>query len=882
MERRFVLFLVLSFAILIGHAALMRWLNPPKLEERAKAPGVAQPDGEGGGQQQAEKEPRDRQPEPPEKPAPKKPKELPKPPKGPQDKGPKTVARRWGALGSADPDDPYRMLVIWDNRGAAVARVELSSARYRELEDDRRYLGHVVMDETVIAEHDNPKGALVKAVGTRTTAAMAGLEPGDLIVAVGEEKITGPEQFHAALAATAPKESALLTVVRGGEELTLPMWPGVMVQVVGPGTPVARARVVEAPGPPAERKPADPITLMPGDLITAVDGRKVTDYGSFREELAKADPEQTVVLTVVWRGQTEIRGGEPAVKRGQQFAVEVALKNRPLEVIRPESDDPLSFLLTLHQIDGEKIAEDENEEQIRGRPAYLDKELPGLDLRWGNWEVVEAETNQSRVTFRRRLPKRNLVITKTFSLEKVPENEKADPDYPAYHLVLDVKVSNTGDKARKVAYQLDGPTGLPTEGWWYARKFRDVAISKEPGGYDLIRCTKIAGDDFGGAGYDHVVRFIGVDAQYFSAVLIAGEKGEHFAAWQPLRVGRVDDKPTKQLVNTSCRLVSQLREVKPGEEKALARLKIFVGPKRPHLLAEYGLGELIAYGWFGRLARPMSKLLHFFYGLVHNYGIAILMLTVLVRGCMFPLSRKQALGARKMQELQPEIKRIQEKYKKDIEARTKAQQELFRKHNYNPLSGCLVLFIQFPVFIALYRSLMVDIELRQAPLLWEGFPWCSNLSAPDMLFDWSGFMPGFLTDGVGWLFDLGPYFNLLPILTVVLFIVQQKMFMPPATDERSAQQQKIMQYMMVFIGIMFFKVASGLCVYFIASSLWGLAERKFLPKSSSTTEAAKPVSKTEAKAEAKARPEPTPQPSLSGRDGSAARRKKKKSKRGKR
>jgi YidC/Oxa1 family membrane protein insertase len=190
---------------------------------------------------------------------------------------------------------------------------------------------------------------------------------------------------------------------------------------------------------------------------------------------------------------------------------------------------------------------------------------------------------------------------------------------------------------------------------------------------------------------------------------------------------------------------------------------------------------------------------------------------------------KQAAGAQKMQMLQPEIKKLTEKYKNNIEARQKAQQELFRKHNYNPLAGCLPVFIQMPVFIGLYRSLMVAIELRDAPLISNSIRWCSNLAAPDMLYDWHLFIPAFINSGVG-IFGLGPYFNLLPVLTIILFIVQQKMFMPPATDEQTAMQQKIMQYMMVFMGLMFFKVASGLCIYFIASSLWGLAERKFLPK----------------------------------------------------
>ncbi|MHB1036532.1 MAG: YidC/Oxa1 family membrane protein insertase, partial [Pirellulales bacterium] len=79
----------------------------------------------------------------------------------------------------------------------------------------------------------------------------------------------------------------------------------------------------------------------------------------------------------------------------------------------------------------------------------------------------------------------------------------------------------------------------------------------------------------------------------------------------------------------------------------------------------------------------------------------------------------------------------------------------------------------------------------------------------------------------GW---LGPYLNVLPLVTIALFLWQQKMFMPPPADEQAAMQQKIMSYMMIFIGVMFFKVASGLCIYFIASSAWGIAERKLLPK----------------------------------------------------
>jgi YidC/Oxa1 family membrane protein insertase len=118
------------------------------------------------------------------------------------------------------------------------------------------------------------------------------------------------------------------------------------------------------------------------------------------------------------------------------------------------------------------------------------------------------------------------------------------------------------------------------------------------------------------------------------------------------------------------------------------------------------------------------------------------------------------------------------------------------------------------------------VALRQSSLI-PGLHWCSNLAGPDMLWYWKPYLPGIITDEANGF--LGPYFNILPIITIILFIVQQKMFMPPPTDEQMRMQQKMMNIMMVVMGFMFFCVPSGLCVYFIASSLWGLAERKLLP-----------------------------------------------------
>ena len=478
-----------------------------------------------------------------------------------------------------------------------------------------------------------------------------------------------------------------------------------------------------------------------------------------------------------------------------------------------------------------------------------------MNLRKGTWKVAEAQ--RDRAVFSRALPQWGLEITKTYRLVKVPEQSADDPDFPAYHVEFEIGIRNTGGQVRHVAYRLDGPNGLPREGWWYASKvsrnwggagLRDFVVMFQEGTPAMVSPMKIAQSkslEHWSENAEHPLDFIGVDAQYFSAVLIPQRKtpGEvWFDDLAPIRVGTAD--PGLQfglekgqllnLANVSCRLASVAAAIEP--KVALThRFELFAGPKRKGLLENerYHLGELLYYGWpiFAFFAVPLTKILHVFYAVTYNYGLAIILLTFLVRGCMFPISRKQVLSSIKMQAIQPELKKINEKYKNNVEARTKAMQELYKKHNFNPLSGCLVVFIQMPIFIGLVAIDDGRRRARGAPLLSGAVRWCSNLSAPDMLFDWSQWMPAWFNAGVG-MFALGPYFNLLPLLTVGLMIWQQKVLTPPPTDDQAVMMQKMMKYMMIFMGLMFFKVASGLCIYIIVSSLWSMVERRFLPKAS--------------------------------------------------
>jgi YidC/Oxa1 family membrane protein insertase len=514
----------------------------------------------------------------------------------------------------------------------------------------------------------------------------------------------------------------------------------------------------------------------------------------------------------------------------------------------PNFEDPPSFLLSLYARNGKTLEGDEAE-----RIAKL--------LRTGNWELIEH--NETSVAFRMGLPNLGLELIKRYILEPAPVGERSiseHADNPSYHVRLDIELKNTAERPQSVSYRLDGPTGMPIEGWWYAHKIsrsrwlggaglRDVVVRMD--GYQVtqIDAPQIVEGDVKPIEEGKALSYAGVDGQYFTAVLIPIREALDDSWFDKVEAIVAGTPPSPRTpptyANTTCRLSRRSLALAPG---AVHRdsYQVFLGPKRPELLVQYqaagdvnhSLKDIVYYGLplFGVVARWMLGILHFFYEIVGNYGIAIVMLTVLVRGAMFPISFKQTQNMARMQALKPEMDRISEKYKTDMQKRSQAIQELYRKHKINPLGGCLPVFLQLPIFIGLYRALMVDVELRMSPLFDPAIRWCSNLAAPDMFLDWSWLMPEFVKNGQG-IFGLGPYLNVLPIVTVALFLVTQKMAMPEPTNEQAVLQQKMMKYMTVFMGLLFYKVASGLCLYFIASSLWGIAERKMLPKAQATASA---------------------------------------------
>lgn len=210
------------------------------------------------------------------------------------------------------------------------------------------------------------------------------------------------------------------------------------------------------------------------------------------------------------------------------------------------------------------------------------------------------------------------------------------------------------------------------------------------------------------------------------------------------------------------------------------------------------------------------------FGVPYSFGFAIILFTLSVRLATFPLNMQQIKSSKAMQELQPKMKELQDKYKNDREGLAKAQMELYREHGVNPLSGCLPLLVQMPIWFALYRSLL---QLSHEGLLRQGFFWIPSLSGP--VSDYSG--------GLSWLWPLPPAvgwpsaiaYLILPVLLVVSQLYMQQMMTPPSTDPQQASMQSVMKFMPLMFGYFALIVPSGLTLYWFTSNLLAMAQQYF-------------------------------------------------------
>jgi YidC/Oxa1 family membrane protein insertase len=233
---------------------------------------------------------------------------------------------------------------------------------------------------------------------------------------------------------------------------------------------------------------------------------------------------------------------------------------------------------------------------------------------------------------------------------------------------------------------------------------------------------------------------------------------------------------------------------------------VFAGPKDREVLIAAGseLDRSLDFGWFWFVAVPLLRLLNLLYDLTRNYGVAIILLTALVRLVTIPLSQSSFKNMREMQKLQPQVERLRAKFKDDQMALQKETMELYRRHKVNPLSGCLPMLLQLPVFVGLYNGLYHAIELRHAPFML----WIDDLAAPDRL----------MVAGVG-----------IPVLTIIMgasMLVQQ--WLTPTQGDPS--QKTVMMIMPVVFTFMFINFPSGLVLYWLVSNILSIAQQYYVTR----------------------------------------------------
>ena len=226
--------------------------------------------------------------------------------------------------------------------------------------------------------------------------------------------------------------------------------------------------------------------------------------------------------------------------------------------------------------------------------------------------------------------------------------------------------------------------------------------------------------------------------------------------------------------------------------------RIFYGPKEDEELMKFGHKLVMSHDMtLEVLAGPLLDLLRLIFGYVGNYGVAIIILTIIVRIVLFPLTFKGMKSMKRMQQLTPRMKKLQEKYKNNKEKLNKEMMELYRKNKVNPLGGCLPLVLQIPVFFALYSSLSSAVELRHAPFIF----WIGDLSQPD---------------GLG----------ITPLLMGASMYIQQKM--TPQTAMMDSTQAKIMQMLPFIFTIFTFTFPSGLTLYWVTSNILSIAQQQII------------------------------------------------------
>ncbi len=310
------------------------------------------------------------------------------------------------------------------------------------------------------------------------------------------------------------------------------------------------------------------------------------------------------------------------------------------------------------------------------------------------------------------------------------------------------------------------------------------------------------------------LEWLGITDKYWLTAFIPDKSHKYSANYKYAMKGAADKYQAD--------FISENKILDAGE-KAEVTHHLFAGAKKVALLDKYeqklGLklfDRAIDFGWFYILTKPIFNALNFFYSYVGNFGISIMIVTVIIKLLMFTIANKSYRSMRKMKKLQPQIERIKEMYAEDKQRMNQEVMQLYKREKVNPVSGCLPLLVQIPVFFSIYKVLSVTIEMRHAPF----FGWIQDLSAPDptSILNLFGLLPyeapEFLVIGI-W-----------PIFMAITMFLQQRMSPKPADPV----QAQVMKFMPLFFLFMFSGFPAGLLIYWSWNNILSIIQQTYINK----------------------------------------------------
>ncbi|MEX2454529.1 MAG: membrane protein insertase YidC, partial [Rhodospirillaceae bacterium] len=341
--------------------------------------------------------------------------------------------------------------------------------------------------------------------------------------------------------------------------------------------------------------------------------------------------------------------------------------------------------------------------------------------------------------------------------------------------------------------------------------------------------------------------WIGLTAKYFATALIPDSNANSSSRF----VHTAQDGRDKYQID----YLTPTTSIAPGQAAEFTT-RLFAGAKEVRLLDSYeeNLGiprfdRLVDFGWFYFLTKPIFYVIDYFYRILGNFGLAILLLTVLIKIAFFPLANKSYRSMSRLKKLQPKMVEIRDRFKDDRQRQNQAMMELYKKEGANPMSGCFPILIQIPVFFALYKVLFVTIEMRHAPF----FGWIQDLSAPDPL----GLLIGF---------GLFPWevpqslqivnIGIWPIIMGLTMYLQQKLNPQPADP----MQQKVFMLLPIVFTFLLGSFPAGLVIYWAWNNTlsigqqWLIMRQMGVSASGATIESATPSRKESEAAEAPPKP----------------------------